>query len=84
MVTRTLSGGAAQLVYYEYDANNRLISSNDGRQTTTYAYDANGNMLRSCGEETTDYIFNTEYDYDPFGKLEDDESEWLKILFGIS
>ena len=23
-VTRTLSGGAAQLVYYEYDANNRL------------------------------------------------------------
>ena len=25
----------------------------------------------------------TEYDYDPFGKLEDDENEWLKILFGI-
>ena len=171
-----LSGGAAQLVYYEYDENNRLISSNDGRQTTTYAYDANGNMLRSDGEETTNYIFNgagelaevwnkgevytyeydhtglriaktvdgvttsmvtdgmyvvaeytgtqntyyyrgmnligyvandeigyyrfnahgdvvavvdtageiiTEYSYDPFGKLEDDENEWLKILFGI-
>ena len=164
------------MVYYEYDANNRLISSNDGRQTTTYAYDANGNMLRSDGEETTNYIFNgagelaevwnkgevytyeydhtglriaktvdgvttsmvtdwmyvvaehveagstyyyrgmnligytseenigyyrfnahgdvvavadvagkviTEYDYDPFGKLEDDENEWLKILFGV-
>ena len=25
----------------------------------------------------------TEYSYDPFGKLEDDENEWLKILFGI-
>ena len=25
----------------------------------------------------------TEYEYDPFGKLEDDENEWLKILFGI-
>ena len=26
----------------------------------------------------------TEYSYDPFGKLEDDENEWLKIVFGIS
>ena len=25
----------------------------------------------------------TEYSYDSFGKLEDDENEWLKILFGI-
>ena len=41
-------------------------------------------MLRSDGEKTTDYIFNTEYDYDPFGNLEDDENEGLKILFGIS
>ena len=36
---------------YTYDENNRLISSNDGHQTTTYAYDANGNMLRSDGEK---------------------------------
>lgn len=71
------------MAYYEYDANNRLISSNDGRQTTTYAYDANGNMLRSDGEKTTDYIFNTEYDYDPFGKLEDDENEWMKLQYVV-
>ena len=42
-----LSGGAAQLVYYEYDENNRLILSNDGRQTTVYNYDCNGNMVKS-------------------------------------
>ena len=164
------------MVYYEYDANNRLISSNDGRTTTVYNYDCNGNMVKSSGEEDIEYLFNgagelaevwnkgevytyeydhtglriaktvdgvttsmvtdgmyvvaehveagstyyyrgmnligytseenigyyrfnahgdvvavvdtageivTEYSYDPFGKLEDDENEWLKILFGI-
>ena len=50
-VTRTLSGGTAQLVYYEYDANNCLISSNDGRQTTVYNYDCNGNMVKSSGND---------------------------------
>ena len=44
-VTRTLSGGAAYLVYYEYDENNRLISSNDGHTTTVYEYDCNGNWI---------------------------------------
>ena len=57
-VARTLYGGVMTSVYYEYDGNNRLISTTDEYNVTTYEYDNNGNMIRSDGEETADYVFN--------------------------
>ena len=48
--------------------------------TGCYRFNAQGDVVAvvdAAGERVT------EYSYDPFGKLEDDENEWLKILFGI-
>ena len=45
-----------------------------------YRFNAHGDVVAVV--DTAGEII-TEYSYDPFGKLEDDENEWLKILFGI-
>ena len=48
--------------------------------TGCYRFNAQGDVVAVV--DTAGEIV-TEYSYDPFGKLEDDENEWLKILFGI-
>ena len=48
--------------------------------TGCYRFNAHGDVVAVV--DTAGEII-TEYSYDPFGKLENDENEWLKILFGI-
>ena len=45
-----------------------------------YRFNANGDVVAVV--DVAGKVI-TEYNYDPFGKLEEDENEWLKILFGI-
>lgn len=62
----TLAGAAES---YTYDANNRLLSSAQGSNTTTYTYDNQGNLTRSALTNSGYEQAALSYTYDNFNRL---------------
>lgn len=92
---KTVTDNLGQTAYYTYDAAGNLLKTIDRNQTALYnesdriCFDENTGCYRFNAQGDVVAVVDaagervTEYSYDPFGKLEDDENEWLKILFGI-